>query len=546
MTAELLTIALGFAEGFALILSPCILSILPIILANSFAGSKSRSLGIITGFVLSFALLAFFARYLVELTGVELNLLRAIAYGLLFLIGLILFFDYLTVKFSQFTQRLMGMFPVTHSPRRGFCGGLLMGCLVAIIWTPCAGPILAAVLVQIAIQQTTIISFLTLVAFTLGAAIPMLIIALYGLKIRDAFPFFKRYSVLVRKTLGIIILFSVGYMLYQENHLITSSAPQTGIRTALYLEKGLWRPYSAPQIEGVDGWINSAPMQLADLKGKVVLVDFWTYSCINCIRTLPHLKEWYKKYRQYGLVIIGVHTPEFEFEKNIDNVRDAVRRHGLDYPIALDNNFVTWRNFSNHYWPAQYLINKQGDVVFEHLGEGDEDVIENNIRFLLGIDKPMPPTTPSQKQFLSYETPETYLGYARANSSLSPSVIKDTNADYHYPSTLAGNAWALQGGWYVASDKIVATKAYAALKLQFNARYVFIVMGSGAKKPITVTLRLNGVPVGDKGGSVVDSTILVNKHMLYATLVLPQFGSGVLEVIASEPGLEVYTFTFGS
>jgi cytochrome c biogenesis protein CcdA/thiol-disulfide isomerase/thioredoxin len=547
MTTDILTIALGFAEGFALILSPCILSILPIILASSLVGSTSRSMGIISGFVLSFALLAYFARYLVQFTGIDLNAMRYVAYGVLFIVGFILLSNYLTAKFSQVTQRFIAVLPISRAPRQGFYSGLMLGCLVAIIWTPCAGPILAAVLVQIAIQETSVTSFFTLIAFTLGAAIPMIVIALYGLKIRDAFSFFKRYGVLFRKTLGVIIVLNVVYMLYQENYLISSSAPQTGVRTALYLEKGLWRPYSAPQIAGIDTWINSAPLQLSALRGKVVLVDFWTYSCINCVRTLPHLKAWYKKYHHQGLVIIGVHAPEFEFEKNIDNVRDAVHRYGLDYPVALDNNYVTWRNFSNHYWPAQYLLNKQGDVVYEHFGEGDEDTIENNIRFLLGIDKPMAAVVPSQKQWMSYETPETYLGYARANTSLSPSVSKDADADYHFSSTLISNAWALQGGWRVAADKIVATKANAALKIQFNARYVFIVMGSGTKKPISVSLRLNGKPVNaDKATAVENGRLVVNTYALYQILALPKFGSGILEITAAEPGLELYTFTFGS
>jgi len=549
MNAALINIVLGFAEGFALILSPCILTILPIILANSLTGSKSRSVGIILGFVFSFALVAFFARDVVQYSGIDLDLMRYIAYGILVLLGLVLLSNTLTGKFNQFLQRLIAALPdffSSYRSEKGFVSGLLMGGVVAMVWTPCAGPILAAVLVQIAIQKTSLASFFTLLAFTLGAAIPMFIIAMYGLKVRDSLTFFKQHAVFFRKTLGAIIIINLAYIYYQETGLTPVSTKTSSIRTAMYLEKGLWRPYKAPEIAGIDTWLNSQPLHLSDLKGNVVLIDFWTYSCINCIRTLPYLKEWYKKYHKQGLVIIGVHAPEFDFEKSVPNVTEAVHRNGIDYPVALDNKFETWGNFSNHYWPAQYLINKQGQVVYEHFGEGDDDVTENNIRFLLGVDKPMPPSKQRQATFSYAETPETYLGYARADFSLSPSLTKDSIADYQFPSVLNNDAWGLQGGWRVDPDKIVAANANAAIKLHFNARHVYIVMGTSTQKPISVKVLLNGKPVGHlKGSSVVDGAIRVDKHTIYEALNLPQLGNGTLELITERPGLELYTFTFG-
>lgn len=551
MKAELITILLGFLEGFALILSPCILSILPILLAGSLVGSKKRSVGIILGFIFTFALFALFARQLVQYSGIDADLIRYLAYGFLFLLSLILLSNYLTELFNRFTQKIVTMSSSFMSPgheRSGFLGGIFLGGLVAIIWTPCAGPILAAIIVQIAIQKTTIVSFFTLLAFALGAAIPMFIIMLYGFKIRDTFRFFKTRTVLIRKTLGAIILLSIAYMIGQETGFFSSSViNQSTIRTAKYLEKGLWRPYQAPKIEGISTWINSPPLQLADLKGKVVLVDFWTYSCINCIRTLPYLNDWYKKYHDKGLVIIGIHTPEFDFEKNAANVKNAVKHDDIQYPVGLDNSFVTWQNFSNHFWPAHYLINKQGEVVYEHFGEGDYDVTENNIRFLLGIDMAAPLAAPDNPLYFYTMTPETYLGYARADINLSPVVTHDQIAQYHFPKQLVDNAWALQGGWLVNSEKIISAQSHSSLKIHFKARKVFIVMGNNTKKPIQVKLLLNGKPLtSNKGKDVIDSSILVDRHSLYEAVVLPQSGSGLLELSPNEPGLELYTFTFGS
>ncbi|WP_018576396.1 cytochrome c biogenesis protein DipZ [Legionella shakespearei] len=547
MNTDLLTVLAGFLEGFVLILSPCILSILPIILAGSLSGSRRRSFGIIIGFIFVFALFALFARQLISYWGIDSSSVRYTAYGLLFLFALILFSNYLTEQFNRLTQRFgsIGSAIAPHQEERGFWGGVLLGGLVAIIWTPCAGPILATIIVQIVIQQTNLMSFFTLLAFAAGAAIPMLIIALYGFKIRELFPVFKRHAGLTRKILAVILFLNLGFMIAQEKGLISSSIiEQTPIRTANFLEQGVWRPYEAPEIGGIESWINSSPLNLTDLQGKVVLVDFWTYSCINCVRTLPYLKDWYNKYHDQGLVIIGIHTPEFDFEKEADNVRAAVKHYGIHYPVALDNSFTTWQNFSNHFWPAHYLINKDGKVVYEHFGEGNYDVTENNIRFLLGLNKTNTPM-PIDSLASYFITPETYLGYKRADVALSPEIITDQTKTYQFPASLTENAWALAGEWLVQSDKITS-QGNAALKFHFKAGKVFIVMGKSGNKPIPVKLFLNGKPlIENKGKDVVDGTVVVDKYGLYEVVDLKQSESGVLELRTEAPGLELYTFTFG-
>lgn len=552
MLPDIINIILGFLEGFALIISPCILPVLPIILAGSLTGSKRRPFGIMMGFVILFALGAFFSRQIVQSSGIDINTIRHLAYGLLFTLGIVMLSTYLTNTFNRMAQYVVGTMPGLarlNQPQGGFLSGFIVGGLVAIVWTPCAGPILAAVIVQVVIQKSSLSSFITLLAFGFGVAIPMLLIALYSKQLIHAFDFFKSKSGLFRKLFGALIIASVAFMIYQDIGGAGSAiAPQSSIKVATTLQNELWHPYPAPNIAGIETWINSPPLQLSMLKGKVVLIDFWTFSCINCVRTLPYLKMYYQKYHDKGLVIIGVHTPEFEFEKNPDNVRRAVRIDGIQYPVALDNEFVTWRNFGNHYWPAHYLIDKQGKVVYEHFGEGDYDITENNIRFLLGIDGFVSSMKLNHNQFSFRETPETYLGYAHSDLILSPFIkIRDKPAQYVLPKHLPSGAWGLIGRWNVMADKIVSTAPNDAVTINFHARNVYVVMGNVTQKPIQVDVFLNGKPLlSNQGRDVVHGKIDVDKQSIYEIIALNQAEDGVLQLVSHAPGLALYTFTFGS
>ncbi|MGL5743412.1 MAG: thioredoxin family protein [Legionella sp.] len=360
----------------------------------------------------------------------------------------------------------------------------------------------------------------------------------------NTFTFFKTHTVRLRQFLGGLIIASVVYMVYFEGEVVSSSVtPQTGIKTATSLIDGVWFPYRVPPIQGIDAWINSPPLHLDALRGKVVLIDFWTYSCINCLRTLPYIKDWYQRYHDKGLVIIGVHTPEFDFEKNLENVSAAVKRYGLLYPVALDNQFVTWNNYSNHYWPAHYLINQKGDVVYTHFGEGSYDVTESNIRFLLGI-KDVSTFNSTQDNAMAFsQTPETYLGYARADTQYSPKLIKNQVTNYHFVASLSINACSLQGLWRVNEENIVAEEADAAIKIQFNARKVYAVLGHNTQKPIKITVIVTEAKSNKK---IEENTILVNRYSIYDLTSQKQLMSGYLQIIVSEPGVVMYTFTFGS
>ncbi len=524
MSISLIEIGLSFLEGLALIASPCILPVLPLVLAGSVEGGRRRPSGVIIGFVGAFTLFALLSRQLVMAFHIDLDYIKYASLLLLTLFGLILFSEKLSLKFSALAQRLVNIGSnLSANSKEGFGSGLLIGMLIGLVWTPCAGPILAAVLVQVIRQQNDLHALFLIAAFGFGAGLPMLAISLVGKSVIGKLRFFTRHAKAVRKSFGVIIILAVvliasGVDLQswggKKGNPIVSS--QGGIINALS------KPYSAPDFSGIEAWINSPPLSMAGLKGKVVLIDFWTYSCINCIRTLPSMIDLDRKYRAKGLVIVGVHAPEFEFEKNQRNVKNAVVSHQITYPVALDNHLDTWTNFNNSYWPAHYLIDRDGRVVYTHFGEGDYGVTENNIRFLLGLDKIV--TLPESVESSTSQTPETYLGRSRANRFSN------------YFETLAPDHWGLLGKWRIEDERIISTEAGARLRLNFTAGKVFLVMGASKEKPVKVNITLNGKPAGQ---------LIINQYKLYT--VIEQHGSkqGLLEITADSPGLEAYAFTFG-
>lgn len=546
MNIEFVNAGLAFIEGAALILSPCILPILPIVLSGSLEGGNKRSYGIICGFVLTFALFTLFSRILVQSLGISVDLLRQIAYGMIIIFGLILFSDTLSNKFSTITQKIanLGDNIASSNQHLNFWGGLVLGAAISLIWVPCAGPILAAAIVQSAVQKTSLQSFLIFFFFALGSVIPMILIALVGRKFIDKMQALKSNTHILRKIFGVVIILSAIFAAFISSPL-SFSMPATNqslpvVKNEFTLEHALKQPYPAPLLQKVDAWINTEPFTLENLKGKVVLVDFWTFSCINCIRTLPYIKSWYEKYHADGLVVIGVHTPEFEFEKNIDNVKKAISQYQISYPVILDNQYGTWQSFRNQYWPAHFLIDKNGMVVYEHFGEGNYDITEHNIVALLGAKPKISTLEKSDDNMILMlrQTPETYLGYARANNFNGEEVLThDETILFKYPTSLSKNGWALQGKWKVNAEKIVSQEKYAAIQIHFFAKKVFVVMGSINNKPLKIKVLLDGVQ---------ENEIIISEPKLYEVLNMPSPKSGVLELITEDEGAELYTFTFGN
>jgi len=543
-------------EGIGLILSPCILPVLPLVLAGSATGGTARPFGVIAGFIAAFTAFALFARSVILQTGLDATWLRHGSLALLLLFGFILLSDAAGNRFMALTEKLArrGSDAIAKSKHsNGFRGGLFIGALIGLVWTPCAGPIMAAAIVQVVQAETDLHAALITLMFVTGAAAPMLVLALFGRRVMDKIGGIKKHTGLLRRLAGgVIIAMAVLIWTGADVALLTTppgNAPRFD-KAATALLHPLPVPYAAPKITGIDTWFNTeTPVTLADVKGKVVLVDFWTYSCINCVRTLPYVTAWYERYKNDGFVVVGIHTPEFPFERDAHNVQNAVTKHGIAYPVGMDNRWATWKAFQNRYWPAHYLIDREGRVVYTHFGEGHYDVTENNIRYLLGIHDAVPgaAVTPSGKAAAG-QTAETYLGTYRAKNFLPAGTLeKGVEKTYAFAAALPLHHWSLAGDWLAEKAGITALSSGAKLRLHFKAGKVFLVMGTADGNPVDVRVMLDGKPVaaGKAGKDVKNGRLTVAEETLYELIAQPEVTPAMLEIEAERAGLQAYAFTFG-
>lgn len=539
-----MALLLGFAflAGIFTVLSPCILPILPAILSAGTVQGKLRPLGIIIGLICSFTFFTLSLTAIVHATGISPNLLRNAAIVLIFLFGLIMIFPRLSNWFAKITTPVATLGQhVQEKSSTGFVGGMIFGLALGLLWTPCAGPILAAITTLVATHAINLLAVLMTLSYSVGAGIPMFLIAYGGGRIIQSSRFLSQHAEGIRQLFGVLMIVVAGVLAFHWDMMLEQKLSRylpssmvennTKVQQQLQQLRGetLEKMGKAPDFVGITEWMNSPPLTMEELKGKVVLVDFWTYSCINCLRTLPYLEKWYADYKDQGLVIVGVHTPEFEFEKDPQNVAAAAKRLGVDYPIALDNNYKTWQAFHNNYWPAHYLIDQEGNIRMEHFGEGAYAATENEIRELLGLT----PLNIAEPQVVSMPiSPETYLGYGRGRSYIVE-IKSGQTALYDYSKSLGDDQLGLKGSWLVEEEYITPQSDDCYLNMNFLAKRVYLVLAGSSKEPIEVFL--DGKPAGeiemngDKKYDVVSTTY--QRHQL--SLKIPE-------------GIKAYAFTFGN
>ncbi|MDC6169971.1 cytochrome c biogenesis protein DipZ [Paucibacter sp. XJ19-41] len=385
----MLQILLSFGAGIATVTSPCILPMLPLLLGASLGGtaSRARPLLIVLGFVLSFAGAALLFGASTRALGLSPDLLRNASIAVLLMFGLLLAWPALLERAMAGFGHLGGLAALGQRlgerAGAGPAGALLLGLSLGLLWTPCAGPVLASLLALVAGEQDALKAFGLLLAYAVGAGLPMLAIAYGGQAVTRHVRGLARHMGRVRQGFGLLVM-ATALAIYAQVDTQLVAWLSRGMPAAQAEPATPAATRSAPEFAGITRWFNSAPLTMEQLRGRVVLVDFWTFDCVNCINTLPHLRRWSERHADQGLVVVGVHTPEFGFERDSVHLQAAIKRHRLPYPVAQDNGWKTWSAWGVRYWPSLFLIDRQGRLVFQHVGEGDYEEIERQIRQALG------------------------------------------------------------------------------------------------------------------------------------------------------------------
>jgi cytochrome c biogenesis protein CcdA/thiol-disulfide isomerase/thioredoxin len=587
-------ILIGFAvlAGAGTALSPCVLPVLPALLSAGGVGGRRRPLGVVIGLTVTFTVTIVGVADVVDGVGLGSDPLRDVAVAVLLASGLALIVPGLADRLEARLSRVaaLGVGGIRISGGDGFRSGLLVGGALGFVYTPCAGPILAAVIsVSAASGRTVAVA----IAYSLGSAAVLLALTLGGRRLFDRVRAAGRGPAL-QGTLGIVMVATavaiiagadVSFDQYVAEHIpevnltaglekskaVESRLPQISGHGAKFAQgtkpavaarnaseatlladaRGLKDIGEAPEFADTQRWFNTQggrPLTLASLRGRVVLVDFWTYTCINCIRTLPYLKAWDASYRDRGLTIVGVHTPEFAFEHDAGNVQSAIARFGLRYPVAQDNNMGTWNAYGNQYWPADYLIDANGHVRYAAAGEGDYARTETAIRALLaeagkgvgGMSRPKDVVTPSE-----VATPETYLGTARAQGWRSGPHAGVHDYGRSAPTELGLNEFAYTGTWSIGAQPATAVSG-AGVDAEFEAKNVYLVLSSEGESPRKVQVLLDGkpIPAAAAGADVHDGAVTARSQRLYSLVSLPADQQHRL-TLRFAPGVSGYAFTFG-
>ena len=591
----MLLILLAYAGGALTILSPCILPVLPFVFARADRPFVRSGLPLLAGMAATFALVATLAAVGGGWAVQANHYGRLAALLLLAVFGLTLLVPSLADRLTQPLVRLGDRLSQSAdrsvaSGGSGIAASLLLGVATGLLWAPCAGPVLGLILTGAALQGASIGTSLLLAAYAAGAATSLALALLIGGRVFAAMKRGLGAGEWVRRGLGAAVLLAVAVIAFG---LDTGFLARVSAASTASLEQGLLdrfhpaapppamvaaspammmmraKPDAAlpplpdegklPSLAGAVLWLNSPPLTAEALRRKVVLIDFWTYSCVNCLRSLPYVRAWADKYKDRGLVVIGVHAPEFAFEKDVANVRAAVASLGITYPVAIDNNYAIWRAFQNQYWPAHYLADANGRIRSHHFGEGDYDGTERDIQRLLaeaghgasqaGLVAVRASGVEQAADMTDIGSPETYIGYARAERFVSPGGATQDTPQHYTAGTEHLNDWALSGDWTIGAQDAVLNKPGGSISFRFHARDLHLVLGPPADgKPVRFQVRIDGKPPGDSHGTDVaaDGTGQVTSQRLYQLVRQPgDVADRTFEIRFLDAAVQAYAFTFG-
>ncbi|WP_439623753.1 cytochrome c biogenesis protein DipZ [Shinella sp.] len=602
----MLLFLLAYLGGVLTIVSPCILPVLPFVFSRADRPFLKSGLPMLAGMTVTFALVASLAA-VAGGWAVEANRYgRFAAIGLLAVFGIMLLFPAIAERATRplvdFGARL------SRSADGGIGGSLLLGAATGLLWAPCAGPVLGLILTGAALQGANIGTTVLLLAYAAGAATSLALAILVGGRVFAAMKRSLGAGEWVRRGLGAAVLVAVaaialgldtglltrlslsGTVALEERLIKALDAEQpvamSGGSGMMQADPAMMAGGSAmmaggsammaanprssatgalpvegivPSLAGAVEWLNSPPLTTEELKGKVVLVDFWTYSCVNCLRAIPYVRAWAEKYKDQGLVVIGVHTPEFAFEKDLGNVRQAAADLGITYPVAVDNDYAIWRAFNNRYWPAHYFIDAQGRIRHHKFGEGGYDESERVIQKLLAeagarqVASDIVAVNATGVQAASDTadvlSPETYIGYERAQNFVSPGGAVNDVAHTYTDGGPRLNEWGFDGSWTIGREHAALDAADGAIVYRFHARDLHLVLGPAADgKPIRFRVTLDGAPPTEDHGVDVaaDGTGVITGQRLYQLVRQKDAARDrTFEIRFLDPGVEAYAFTFG-
>jgi cytochrome c biogenesis protein CcdA/thiol-disulfide isomerase/thioredoxin len=574
---------LAFIGGVLTIVSPCILPVLPFVFSRADQPFRRSGLPLLIGMAATFAVVAGLATYAGAWVVRANQAGRLLAIVIFALLGLALLFpslaEYLARPFVRVGARVQGQ---NNSEAPSIGRSLVLGMSTGLLWAPCAGPILGLILTGAALQGPSAHTSFLLLSFSAGAASSLALALLAGNKVFALMKKSLRAEEWIRRGLGAAVLAGVVAIVFGwdtgilsklslsstsgvEQKLIdhfqpVAHATENGSSASQHAPVQLGNEGTFPSLDGAVKWLNSSPLTREQLKGKVVLVDFWTYSCINCLRSVPYVEAWWEKYKQDGLVVIGVHTPEFAFEKDPANVAKSLPDLKITYPVAVDSNYAIWKAFHNQYWPAHYFIDANGIIRYHHFGEGKYDESEEVIQQLLreknsglktgGFVQVNASGSQAAPDFNDVASPETYIGYARQQNYASPEKIRQDGPQiYTAPSRLTVNQWGLAGNWNVSEEHATLVATPGKVIFRFHARDLHLVLGPGQNgKPVRFRVRIDGAaPAEDHGGDTDSQGAgVVKEYRLYQ--LIRQKGKvedRTFEIEFLDPGVQAFAFTFG-